>query len=290
MPEQAAFQRRPRWSTRRRFFLGLMWLGCLVVSLLVLVMPFSTRQANLRLEVGDVAGQDVLAPRTLSYQSEVLTEQQREESANAVAAVYGSPDADVAREQLERLQTALSFINTVRQDSYASLEQKIGDLSALQNVNLGQENAQAILLLSDSEWQSVQQESIVVLEQIMRSSIRQDRLEEARRSIPALVSLSIPERQAELVAILAGAFVVPNSFYSESLSESARDEARAAVQPVVRTFLSGEVLVQHGQVISAADLEALQQFGLVQPEVRWQDYVGAAALALAALVLAAAFF
>lgn len=289
MSEQTATQRQTRGSPRRRFFLLTLWLACLAVSILALVMPFSTREANLRLKEGDVAGQEVLAPRAVTYQSEVLTEERRDEAAEAVAGVYGPPDADVARNQLQSLQTALNFIDTVRQDNFASLEQKIADLSALQNVNLGRESAQAILLMNENDWQNVKQETIVVLEQIMRSSIRQNRLEEARRSIPALVSLSIAEDQANLVAELAGAFVVPNSFYSDSLSQAAQDEARASVQPVVRSFLSNEVVLTRGQVITEADVEALQQFGLVQPEARWQDYLGAITLAVACFGLVVLF-
>jgi membrane-associated HD superfamily phosphohydrolase len=266
-----------------------LWSACLLISIIALVMPFSTRQASLRVQVGDVAGQDILAPRTLNYQSAVLTEQDRQEAAEAVLPVYGPPDANVAREQLEYLNAAVDFVDTVRADSYASLEQKIGDLIALQNVSLGRESAQGILLLSDNAWQNVRQETVVALEQVMRSSIRQNRLDEARRSVPALVSLSLPQDQATLVAELAAAFVVPNSFYSEALTEAARDEARAAVAPVVRTFVTNEIIVARGQVVNEADLEVLQQFGLVEPETGWQDYVGAAALALSAFGLAALF-
>lgn len=286
MTEQTDSQRQSRWSGRRRTFLVLLWLACVVISFFVLILPFTTTQASLRLQIGDVAGQDILAPQTLSYQSEVLTLEQREENANAVAPVYGPADADVAREQLERLRIALNFINTVRQDSYASLEQKINDLAALQNVNLSRESAQAIQLLDEGAWQNIQQETIVVLEQVMRNTIRQNRLEEARQSIPALVSLSISQEQADLVAALAAAFVAPNSFYSDSLTQTAREEASAAVQSVVRTFLSEEIIVARGEVIRAEDLEALQEFGLVQAEAGWQDYVAAAAITVAVFVLA----
>jgi putative nucleotidyltransferase with HDIG domain len=289
MSEQTQSQRNQRWSTRRLYFLGLLWLACLLASIVLLVMPYSSRQSVLRVQVGDVASQDVLAPQTISYQSEVLTTEEREDSANAVAAVYGSPDASVARDQLDNLRNALAFINSVRQDAYATTDEKLNDLAALQDLNLSQEAAQNILLLDDSAWQNVHQETIVVLEQVMRSSIRQNRLDEARRSIPALVSLSIPESQANIVAELAAGFVAPNSFYSETLTEQAQDEARAAVQPVVRTFLTNEVIVGRGRVISDADLEALQQFGLVQAEARWQDYLGASALALSVFVLAALY-
>ena len=289
MAEELKPRRISRWTTRRLLFFGVLWLLALAISLGVLVLPYSARQSNLRLQSGEVAGQDVLAPYTLSYQSEVLTTQAREEAADAVAAIYGPPDAAVARDQLQLLRNAVTFIDSVRQDSYGSLDQKISDLSALQSVNLDQEASQSILLLDETAWQNVQQEAIVVLEQVMRSSIRQNRLDESRRSVPALVTLSLPEDQASIVAALAAAFVVPNSFYSEELTVQAQDEARAAVEPVTRTFLSDEGIVQRGQVVSDADIEALQQFGLVQPEARWQDYAGAAALALAIFVLAALF-
>jgi putative nucleotidyltransferase with HDIG domain len=285
MTDLTSSQRKTRWSSRRRIFLIVMWLACVAISFLVLIVPFVTTQASQRLQVGDVAGQDIQAPQTLSYQSEVLTIEQREESANAVAPVYGPADADVAREQVDRLRVALNFINSVRQDHFGSLEQKISDLSALQYVNLSQESAQAVLLLDEAAWQNIQQETIVVLEQVMRSTIRQNRLDEAIQSIPALISLSIPQEQADLIAELVAAFVAPNSFYSDSLTQAAREEASAAVQPVARTFISDEIIVQRGEVIQAEDVEALQEFGLVQPEARWQDYVAAAAITVASFVL-----
>jgi putative nucleotidyltransferase with HDIG domain len=92
-----------------------------------------------------------------------------------------------------------------------------------------------------------------------------------------------------LVAELAGGFVQPNSFYSESLTQAAQDEATAAVEPVVRTYVANEIIVQRGQVVTSEELEALQQYGLVQPEAGWEDYVGAAALALVSFGLAALF-
>lgn len=263
---------------RRRLFLGTLLAVTAITAMVVLLMPYGSRQTTLPITVGDVAGQDVLAPRALSYSSEVLTTQRQADAASAVEEVYGPPDANVAREQVDRLRAALDFISIVRIDSFASTEQKLADLSALQNVNLGQDNASALLSLSDVAWDTVEQESIAVLEQVMRSTIRQDRLEEARRSVPALVSLSIPENQASLAATLAQAFVAPNSFFSESLTEAAREEARAGVEAVVRTYLSNETVVQRGQVVTEADLEALEAFGLVQGEVTWRDYVGALAL------------
>jgi len=114
----------------------------------------------------------------------------------------------------------------------------------------------------------------------MRNAIREDRLDEARRSVPALVSLALTEEQAKIVAELVAAFVAPNSFYSETMTRAAQENARAAVQPVTRTLKAGEIIAQRGDVIDEADLEAMQKLGLAQPQDAWKFLASAAALVL----------
>ncbi len=96
----------------------------------------------------------------------------------------------------------------------------------------------------------------------MRNTIRDDRLEEARRSVPALVSLSLPEDQAAIVAELVAAFVVPNSLYNEALTEAARESARQAVTPVSRSYQAGETIVQRGQIITETSPGSPAEAGL----------------------------
>jgi len=250
------------------------------LAILALLLQYLTPFSSPTLQVGQVASQDILAPQDISYESEVLTEKERADAERSVPFIYTSPDTSVARQQLEHLRAALNFISSVRADTYATPEQKLADLSALENIHLNQETATRILALSDARWQAVQQESIVVLEQVMRGTIREDRLEEARRNIPTLVSLSLSEEQTAIVAEIVSAFVAPNSLYSENLTEAARQRAREAVEPVTRTYKAGETVVQRGQVLTSTDVEALQQLGLVQPQVSWKEIASAAALVL----------
>jgi hypothetical protein len=264
-------QRDAGWLPRR--FLWTSFLMILVVGVTFAALAFpqvATRSAT-QLEAGRVAVQDIVAPRTLTFESELLTERQRETASLAVQPVYLPPDSRFARQQLERLRATLAYISSVRADPYASQQQKEADLAALEDIRLDQETVQRLLSLSDARWQAVQQEAIAVLEQVMRGTIREDRLEETRREVPALVSLAFPEDQAGIVASLVSGFVIPNSVYSPELTEAAREQARQAVQPVTQTFIQGETIVQRGQVVSDRDMEALLQFGLVQPIGRWQD-------------------
>lgn len=269
---------------RQGVLLFLLLISLLPITFSSLILPLYLDQSSLQLKAGEVAPREFIAPRTLTYVSEILTERQRENAARAVSDIYTPPDTSIARRQLERLRAALAYITSVRSDAFASPEQKLADLSAMEDIHLNQEIAERILSLSDSRWQAIQQESIIVLEQVMRATIRQDRLEEVRRSVPTLVSLSFPEDQAAIVSELVKGFVAPNSVFSPELTEAARQQARDSVQPVERSFIQGETIVPRGKVLTDTDIEALEQFGLIKPVIRWQDL---ASPALLTIILAA---
>lgn len=267
-------------SIRRSLFFLLLAIATTLLAWVALMIPLLDQLLTPSLEVGQVAVQDMRAPESITYISEVLTEQKRQEDAQRVADIYTPPDTAVARQQLERLRVALAFINSVRADQFATREQKLSDLSALEYLHLNQDIALKILALSDAHWQAVQQESIVVLEQVMRNTIRESRLEDFRRTTPNLVSLSMPEDQASVTAELTAAFIAPNSKLNETATQAAREKAMQQSTPVTRSYLAGEIIVRRGQVLNAANLEAIRQAGLEQSPQKWQEPASAAALVL----------
>ncbi|MDX1600821.1 MAG: HDIG domain-containing protein [Anaerolineales bacterium] len=236
-----------------------------------LAFPLSQRQSTFGLEAGDVAPQDILAPYPLSYTSEVLTEEARQAAANSVSNVYDPPDSQVAREQLDRLRAALDFIEAVRADENAEMEQKLEDLQAIESLELSQETARALLMLSETRWQAVREESVSVLEQVLRTEIRPDRVEQARRSVPALVSISMPQEQAELVVQLTRAFVAPNSMLNEQATQAARERARESVSPIIQSYAAGETIVSRGEIVTEQDIEALEHYGLLTEPQPWRE-------------------
>jgi len=275
----------PQKSVRRRVYLIFLLLVTSAVTLIALAAPILAPLSSPSLQTGQVAPQDIVAPGGITFESGVLTEQQRDAAERSVLPVYNSPDPGVARQQLESLRAALNFITNVRADTYATAEQKLADLASLERINLDKDTAQAIISISDQRWQAIYQEAISVLEQVMRVTIREDRLEDARRTIPTLVSLSLTEDQADTVVKLVSAFLVPNSSFSEELTATARLKAREAVTPITRSYKAGETIVQRGQVITPAILEALAVMGLVQPQFSWSTLLSAAAVALLSLTM-----
>ncbi len=275
----------PRF-TRRSFFLGLIFLLFSGFILLALLIPIVQDLTESPLKVGDVAPYDIHAPVGLTYESQILTSRARDAAAGEVNAIYSPADTNIARQQLEELRNTISYIDSVRADGFASQEQQISDLAGLENAQLSRDTITAILALSSSRWLAVSQEATNVLDQVMREPIREDQLNSVDQGIPRLVSLSFPEDQSAIITALVKAFVVPNSLYDAQLTEASRQQARQNVAPVTRSFMTNEIIIQGGEVITPTDFEALQQFGLAQPQNRWQDIVSSLGLT----VITAAIF
>jgi putative nucleotidyltransferase with HDIG domain len=283
-------EKRKRRTLQRNIFLVLL---LIITSGIVYAAVFFIEQATFSvtdLEAGDVSGQDILAPYAISYESDILTEQMQEAAVREVTAKYTPADTNVARKQLEKLRLAMAYITSVRADSYASMDEKLADLAALQDVQISQDTALGILALNDPRWQTIQQEAINVLEQVMRNTIRDSQLDIYRRNTTNFVSLSIPEEQAAIVTELAAAFVTPNSLYSESLTKAAEQQAYESVPPVTVSYAAGETILRRGEVVSPVDIEALQQLGLAETETRWQDYASSGILVLISSFLVIIFF
>jgi cyclic-di-AMP phosphodiesterase PgpH len=249
-----------------------------LVSLATLIVPAALSPGALPLSAGDVAPRDLQAPYAIEYVSEVRTEEARAVAVRAVQQVYSPADPSIARVQIDRMRAALDYISLVRADEFASREEKRADLASISDIRLESETIDQILDLSASRWDAVKQQSLSVLEQVMRNTIRENDLQMVRRGVPSLVSLSLTEEQVELVAELVSFFIVPNSFNSPELTETARQVARESVTPVVQTYKTGEMVVAGGQIVTPAQMEALEKLSLIEPGPQWPDYLGAGSL------------
>ena len=269
--------------------LGIIFAFGLIGTVLALSVSSSESGSTLALQAGDVAGQDVLAPHELRYQSSVLTDQAKAAAEQAVADIYDPPNSDIARLQLERLSASLDFISAVRADEIATSEERLQDLMAMKDLLLDQQEAQALLNLPASRWEAVRLESLSVLEQVMRGEIREDRVGDASRGVRTLISFGMADEQAQVVEEFVTAFVAANSLFNNEETTAARQEARDAVAPVARSFAPGQTIVALGDPVSALDVEALEAFDLLKPPNRFQD-VATLSLLVAVLGSAVAIF
>ncbi len=259
-----------------------------ILSIAILVRPFSSEAAEGAYKIGNVSPQDIQAPQTLSYVSEVLTEQARKEVEANIAPIYLPADPSITRKQIASLQGAINYINIVRDDLHATQAQKIADIGQLSGINLQDQLAETILNLDQDRWKETQQEALSVLETAMRNTIKDNQVYEVRRSVPTLINFNLPETQALITEELVKPFITATSLYSEELTLQAIENGQSEITEVTRKFIAGEAIVSRGQIITPLIREALVEFGLIQTQTKGVNFI--AAIALIALTTAVTTF
>lgn len=215
------------------------------------------------LQVGDIVPEDIRAPTSITYTSQILTEQRRASALESVSPVYDPPDPNVARQQIQLLRQILDYIDHIRRDPYGTLEQKTADLKHITALTLSDDIIQAILLMDDDTWRAVDGETVNVLERVMRESIRQSDLPQIIDTIPTQVSVRFDAQTSAVVVAIVQDLVRPNRMLNPTATEQARQLAAEAVLPETRSFERGQVVVRAGTRIEPADYEALFNLGLL---------------------------
>jgi len=251
-----------------------------LIAVLTAILSSDVLRPALRLEVGDLATADVRAPRALSYESPLLTEELRREARRAVPNQYTYTTEGalaIATEQLRAFSERVAPVDAAfaegvsDEDRLAILETAVDDLS---------EPARETLLgLSRERWTTIRGEAARVLDLTERAELRDSQVAIVRQGLAGRMvgDLTAPERQlaTELIAPL----VVPNSSYSEEATELAREAAAAEVEPVVRDWTAGQIIVREGAIVDELAFEAIEQFGLDEGRLDLASVAGWALLA-----------
>lgn len=215
------------------------------------------------LQVGDIAPEDIRAPREITYVSQLETQAARDEARAAVEDIYDPPDARVGRQQVRKARQIMAFVKDVRADPYADPDLKreyMRQIAALPG--LPTETATALLNINDEQFAQVEGDVIKLVEEAMSGTVREGRERQVIDQLELKASPDLPEELIPFAVALARQLVVPNSFLNEEATEAARNDAAASVPDIRMRFQAGEVIVQAGEPLDALDREALEALGL----------------------------
>lgn len=218
------------------------------------------------LEVNDIAPSDIFAPETITYTSNVLTQQRREEARAAINPIYTPPNPAVAQQQISTASNILSFIADVRAAPFETQAQKVSDLQQIRDVSLNEEIILDILAIDSEVWRLVNTEVINVLGRQFQDEVRDADLSSIRNNLLNRVGFSFGDRERNVIVSLVEDLIQPNSLIDVEATELNREQAAVAVAPVQRTIAQGEIVIRDGIRVEALQLETLQQFGLLRPE------------------------
>ncbi|MER2599989.1 MAG: HDIG domain-containing metalloprotein [Caldilineales bacterium] len=220
------------------------------------------------LHVGDVSAGDIRSPETIEYLSTVLTEEARGQAERRVADIY-EPVRRVRSEQIARATAASEVITQVRDNSTASVQQKLQAVAVLNDIELDQTDWETIFALDEDAWQRVSDEVPTVLSFVLMGEITDNQLAAVRRRVPTYVDL-VNDDEARVAIALVRALTKPNMVFNAERTAALKQEARAAVTPQIERYEAGEIVVRAGDLVTARHIEALEAMGLNQAGWNWQ--------------------
>ncbi len=217
------------------------------------------------LRVGDVSPVNIYAPETVSFISEMLTQQRREEARAAVPPVYTPPDVNVSRAQTTLAARILDYTANIRADPYGSIDERADDLRAITALTLDDAVVSLMLTADDKTWADIDAEVRALVEQVMQESIRESDLPGVLDRLPNMVSLRFNDEQSEAIVAIVEDLIRPNRTIDSAATEAARERAASAVQPQSVSYQRGQIIVGSGQPITPLVFESLNRLGLLQP-------------------------
>jgi putative nucleotidyltransferase with HDIG domain len=262
LEEIAAFTRRD--AAR----LGIAAIALVVVLTAIMGADFFPQP--LRVEVGGVAVADIAAPRAHEYVSDVETEARREAARRDVEAVYDYTTEKairIAGQQLARFEQLARPVDQAF-DPDATPEEKTTLLQAALP-GLTDDSRVTLLALTPERWEAVRAEASRVLDATERGELRDSEVEEKKAQLSGQMAGSLNEAERMLAAEMIAPLVVGNSSFSSELTDQEKAKQAALVAPVKVQIAQNQTIVRKGDKMTAAQFEAIDQYGLrnARPDV-----------------------
>jgi putative nucleotidyltransferase with HDIG domain len=253
----------------------------LVAGLAIGVIPDLT-PASPGIAAGTVAESTIRAPSDAVIDNPVETKAAQDAAAAAVPPQYDytiQNAATIARRQLATLQMELAPIDQAFSASTSEQARKDALKTALPSLSAA--SRATLLGLDPVRWLPLEQAAEQLLLAVEQKQELRD-VADAPNLILQQMPVGLSQAEQDLVAELVTPLIVANSIYSENLTQQAKAAAIAAVVPIKDTLKAGQVIVDQGHLISAADMVKIRYFGL--DSARTDVGRSVAWLALSALV------
>ncbi len=239
------------------------------------------------LQAGDIAQETYKAEGDVSYVSDLRTEEARREAGSDVNNIVKSYDPEVREDALGDLGSFLSSATEVRESSAPEAEKIEIVQSALPA--LTDEESALLVQISPNSWTEIRTQAQRLVDETMSNELQSDGVEAARLGLDREVSSFLTTTQQDLAVAIASAFVRPNVFIDDEATQSTRQAAIDAVEPVTVSVKAGQAIVRDGDAITERDIEALEALGLLRSQLDSDESFGVAAMMVVLTVALTAY-
>lgn len=211
---------------------------------------------------GDAADQTIKAPKTITFESRLRTEEKRKAAYDDVANIAMVNDESVRPEQVAAIDSFLGRIEELRSDNRMNDDAKVAAIHDLLD-GLSDDDAMDILALSDSAWQRVRAESRRLVDVTLANHLQPEDVARTKEELARRVSALLSIDEQPLAATIARPFIRANVFADDQQTLRNREAAAEAVEPVTVQLLAGQAIVRDGDIVTIYDIEKLEQLDLL---------------------------
>ncbi|HEY7801670.1 MAG TPA: HDIG domain-containing metalloprotein, partial [Dehalococcoidia bacterium] len=254
----------------------------LAAVIAIALFPIFPRQFNIH--DGDITSRTLRSPRSVTFDSTVLTEQRRDQAASAVppALVFDPGPRTKQLQAYDRLSAQVTQIRAEPTDPARKRDQ-------LQQLQLSTRSIDTALALPDDRWNAVVAEGRRVLGQELSVSLDDNAVRQSKDSVDSLIGADFNADEALLAAELVRPLIVTTLIVDNDKTAAAQAAARAAVPPEQISIQKNDVILDAGSRVDGVAIEKLQQVGLLSRRVDWRNVAAVLMLSVIAAGAIAGF-
>ncbi len=244
----------------------------LIIILLLAVFLFGLTfyfyfPKNLNLKVGQVAPENITAPRTFTYVDSQKTAELRKKIAESVSPVY-KLDVNKEKEVLNNCENIFDKIDSVLM-SKKDVVEKHTELELLLSGN--KSFADLLLKENPTNIENMRKFLKTVLYKLMIMGVKSDSINQAVQiGIDEIDKSSFTDKEKEFMIYVLRQVIEPNLIYDKEATEAAIQKAISAVPPVKVTINKGDIIVKKGERITQDEYNILVAVGLVRTKSDWK--------------------
>ncbi len=257
----------------------------LIVSLAIVIivsMFYSYFPMNLKIREGDIASQDIVANRTISYVDVAKTEMLREKMVESVSPVY-LLDKSKESEALKNIDGFFNSIKSILSDNKSVIEKRKKIVVLLSgNTQL----ADSVLSESVGNIEELQKTLKSIMYKLMILGIRSDKISQSTDvGIDEINKLKLKKDEKTLMIYVLQHTIQPNMIYDKDATEKAIEQAKKTVSPVTITITKGETIVKKGDKITAEQAKILKTLGIIHTKDDWKVIISIIAFVIIFLLI-----
>jgi len=251
--------------------------GIALLTLSIASVAVDWGGGELALSADDAASETIEAPETVTFESDLLTEERRQEAFTDERNIVRSYDERVKSEQTEQIRLFTTQVGSIREQGSRPVEDRSNDMrSLIEELSLNE--AERILGLTDPSWARVSAEAERLVDATLANPLQPEDIARIKEDMGERASAGLSSEERVLAVTLARPFVRANVSIDEAQTRANRERAAAEVEPIPVTVLQGQAIVRDGDIVTVYDIEQLEKLGLLSSTLDLTTRLGRAGL------------